>query len=305
MKTGTKYVHNLDVPHPQYKRLTPDWLTSPLMQPTRFMPGVTTAFEVVNSVKEGFDNTNRVSADHLGKFCYDPSMTVFGAGHAYGRPGYIVNSTTVGNLEITTRNFERVMALFATARSLDKGFVDQKDYMYTPDESHPEWERYVADSVIFGLVNNGSAHISRYDVEWYGQCYQLPNEFFWMARSVMEELAVKHGNEKTLRSLSHVPRERFVATWGLRMSPASPVALNIRDFVTGLVFDTFQYRAGFDKERPEIQICNWDAGWWQLKELWKVVAKEKLKELVQMRNELSVSIRSRMRLLGWLRPRNS
>ena len=25
------------------------------------------------------------------------------------------------------------MALFATARSLDKGFVDQKDYMYTPD----------------------------------------------------------------------------------------------------------------------------------------------------------------------------
>jgi len=55
---------------------------------------------------------------------------------------------------------------------------------------------------------------------------------------------------------------------------------------------------GFDKERPEVQICNWDAGWWQLKELWKVVAKEKLKELTQMRNELSVSIRSRTRTLG-------
>ena len=303
VKTGTKYVHNVDVPHPAYKRLTPDWLTSPLMQPTRFMPGVTTAFEVVNSVKEGFDNTNRISTDHLGKFCYDPSMTVFGAGHAYGRPGYIVNTTTVGNLEITSRNFERVMALFATARSLDKGFVDQKDYMYVPDESHSEWEQYVADAVIVGLVNNGSAHISRYDVEWYGQCYQLPNEFFWMTRTVLEGLAVKHNNEKTLRSLYRVPRERFVATWKHRLSPASPVALNIRDYVTGLVIDTFQYRAEFDKERPEVQICNWDAGWWQLKELWKVVAKEKLKELVQMRNELSASIRSRMRTLGWLRPR--
>ena len=121
----------------------------------------------------------------------------------------------------------------------------------------------------------------------------------------MEELAAKHNNEQTLRSLDHVPRERFVATWKHRLSPASPVALNIRDFVTGLVIDTFQHRAEFDKERPEIQICNWDAGWWQLKELWKVVAKEKLKELVQMRNELSASIQSRMRTLGWLRPRNS
>jgi hypothetical protein len=267
------------------------------------MPGVTTAFEVVNSVKEGFDSTNRVSADHLGKLCYDPILTVFSTSNTYGRTGHIINTTTVGNLEIIPRNFERVMTLFATARSLENSFIDQKDYFCVPDENHPEWQRYVADSVILGLVCNGSSHISRYDVEWYGQRYQLPNEFFWIARSVMAELAVKHNNDKTLHSLGCVPGERFVAT--SRLDSASPIAITLRDYATALVIETFPYRAEFDKERPEIQICNWDAGWWQLKELWKVVCKEQFKELVKLRNELSASLRSRIRTLGWLRPRNS
>ena len=307
VKTGTKYVHNLDMPHPQFKRLTPDWLASPVTLPTRFLPGVTTSFEVVNSVKEGFDGTNRVSADHLGKLCYDPPMTVFGAGNAYGRPGYIINTTTVGNLEITPRNFERVMALLATARSLDKSFVDQKDYMYTPNESLPEWQRYVSDAVVFGLVSNGSSHISRYDVEWYGQRYQLPNEFFWMTSSAIRDYAERYHDKKALYSLEISPNERFAAKWLCLSGPRalSPEATAVLDFVTDLTHDTFQERAEFDKARPEIQICNWDAGWWQLKELWKIVAKEKFKELVRLRNELSASLRSRIRLLGWLRPRDS
>jgi hypothetical protein len=278
------------------------------MKPTRFMPGVTTSFEVVNSVKEGYDVTNRVSSDHLGKLCYDPALTVYSASHNHGRPGYNINTTTVGNLEITPGNFERVMTLQAVARSLEMTFIDQKDYLYQPDIEHPEWRRFVIDSVIFGLFCNGAAHISRYDIDWYGQRYQLPNEFFWMPKSYMIRIVQRYGNEKTLYTLDLAPNERFVWQWFVQQPPieqiASAEAVALIRKGTDMLLKTFEYRFDFDKKQPKVQICNWDAGWWQLKILWKDVAKDDLKELSLLRNELRESIRGRIRLLRWLRPRN-
>ena len=321
VKTGTKYVHNLDdlrsrrtsaffnqdkIEKP-WVRLTPDWLLSPVKEPMRFMPGVTTSFEVVNSSVEGYSASNYVSSEHIGQLCYDPALTVYSTGNNHGRPGINVNTTTVGNLEITPHNFERVMAFLSMARSLEQTFIDQKDYLFKPNTEHPEWRRFVVDSVVFGLFCCGSSHISRYDVDWHGQRYQLPNEFFWMSKSFMMGAARLHENEKTLYTLDIAPRERFVLQWFGQQSPvdqiASAEAMALIRKGTDLLLSTFEYRAEFDKRRPEVQICNWDAGWWQLKELWKATAKEKLKELVLLRNELRQSIQSRIRLLGWLRPR--
>ena len=303
-KTGVKYVHNVDSPCPEHKRLTPEWLSSPMQPLTKFIPGITTLFEVVNSVKEGFDATNRVSADHLGKLCYDPALTVYSAGNNYGRPGVNINTTNVGNLQMTPHNFEKVITFMVAARSLENIFIDQKDYFYTPDVHHSEWRQFVSDAVVFGLVCNGAAHMAMYDVEWYGRKYQLPNELFWLPQSVMQERAEKNNDKKALHSLHILPQERFVMTWLAQDRQLSPEAIAVLDFATDLTIDTFMHRAEFDAQRPEVQICNWDAGWWQLKELWKVTAPKRLKELTWLRAKLQKSLRNRLRLLGWLRPRD-
>jgi len=115
-------------------------------------------------------------------------------------------------------------------------------------------------------------------------------------------------NEKTQYTLDIAPKERFVWEWFVQQPPvdqiASAEAMALIRKGTDLLLKTFEHRAEFDKKRPEVQICNWDAGWWQLRALWKEVAKDDLKELTTLRNELRESIRSRIRLLSWLRPRN-
>ena len=307
IKTGIKYVHNLDDDNPKYRKLTQDWLSSPIKEPTKFMPGVTTSFDVVNSVAKGYDTINYVSADHLGKLCYDPELTVYSTGNIYGRPGVNINTTSIGNLAVTPNNFENVSALLAVSRLLDRTFIDQRDYFYEPNTKHLEWGRFVADSVIFGLFCGGSTHISRYDIDWYGKRYQIPNEFFWMPRWYMRGLANLYENKQTLRTLDILPHERFVCGWLEQRSPLKEIvsaeALCLIKKGIYLLTTTFEHRIDFDKKHPKIQICNWDAGWWQLKELWRTVAKDDFKEFVKLRSELGDSIRSRIRLLGWLRPR--
>jgi hypothetical protein len=291
------------------------------------MPGITTKFRIVNSVKEGYADTNYVFDNHIGKLCYDTALTVYGASHAHGRPGYNINTSTVGNLAITPHNFERAVAVMVVAWTLENSFIDQKDFFYQPNTEHSEWRRFVVDSVIFSLFCGGSAHISRYDVEWDNRIhlrsdgntnqavslddklkYQIPNEFFWMPMDYMRGMAQFHENAETLRSLDIIPKERFVQQWFEKQSPieqiASPEAMVFIQQGTDLLTTTFRHRAEFDQIRPEVQICNWDAGWWQLKELWKIVAKDKLEELIRLRKILKKSIQQRLRLLGWLRSRS-
>ena len=124
----------------------------------------------------------------------------------------------------------------------------------------------------------------------------------------MREAAHLHENEKTLHTLEILPKERFVCQWLEQNAPveetASAEAWALLQKGTDLLRTTFCERVDFDIKRPEVQICNWDAGWWQLKELWKKVAAKEFKELTALREELRQSLQHRIRMLGWLRPRS-
>jgi hypothetical protein len=196
------------------------------------------------------------------------------------------------------------MTLLAVARTVDSSFIDQKDYFYQPNTEHSEWQRFVVDSVIFGLFCNGSTHISRYNIKRRGRSYHIPNQFFWMPMAEIRKFAELSNNSDALRTLDIVPEERFVRQWlEQHRQHASPEAATLLRKGSELVRSTFPSRQEFDVIRPEVQICNWDVGWWQLKELWKEVAKEEFKELQKLRAELQKSIQHRIRLLGWMRPR--
>jgi hypothetical protein len=294
----------LDSHDSKYKPLRPQWFSSPKTKVAIFMPAVNTKFQAMFfSTKK--HEANLVSANHLGTFCYNPSLTIESTTCHYGSPGYNVNTSAVGNQEITPHNFDRVMTLLTVAMTVDSSFIDQKDYFYQPNTEHPEWQRFVVDSVIFGLFCNGSTHISRYKIKRRGRSYHIPNQFFWMPMAEIRKFAELSNNSDALRSLDIVPEERFVRQWlEQHRQHASPEAAILLRKGSELVRSTFPSRQEFDVIRPEVQICNWDAGWWQLKELWKEVAKEEFKELQKLRVELQKSIQHRIRLLGWMRPRD-
>ncbi|MDR2116045.1 MAG: hypothetical protein LBP87_06665 [Planctomycetaceae bacterium] len=302
VKIGKKTIYNFDTNNLDYPRLTMDWFNCSVKEPTRFMPGVTSQFKIVNSMDNRFVASNRVSADHLCAFCCSPTLSVHSTAIVRNQPGYNLNSSSLGTVEITPRNFERVVTVFAMARTVKHNWVTKKDYFHVPNENHPKWKQFVADSVVYSLFSNGSDLVSLYQIDYCGRFYDIPNEFFWVSIKNMRGLAEKYRNLKTLSRLRETILERYVYLW-LRehIDEVSDEAIYLLEAGNKLLRNTFQYRLDFDKERPEIQICNWDAGWWQLKELWKSVDKSGFKELVKLRKELEHSIYSRSCELGWFR----
>jgi hypothetical protein len=126
--------------------------------------------------------------------------------------------------------------------------------------------------------------------------------FFWISVANMTKLAKKYRNEKTLQTLQKSPSQRFAFHWlQEHIEEISEEAMCLLNAGNKLLRSTFKYRIDFDKEQPEIQINNWDAGWWQLKELWKSVDKSNFKELIKLRKFLETSIRARSNELGWFR----
>jgi hypothetical protein len=302
VKTGKKTIYNFDMVSLANPRLTVDWFSCPVKEPTQFMPGVTSQFKVVNSLDNRYVTSNRVSADHLCSLCCSPTLSVHSLALVCNQPGCNLNSSSFGNVEITPRNFERAVAVFATARSLKCNWITKKDYFHIPNEKHPQWKQFVADSVIYSLFSNGSDLVSLYRICYCGRFYDIPNEFFWVSVENMTKLAEKYRNTYTLSMLRAVSEQRFVFKWlQEHIEEISDDAANLLDMGNKLLRSTFKYRIDFDKERPEIQICNWDAGWWQLKELWKSVDKSGFKELVKLRKELEDSIYLRSNELGWFR----
>jgi hypothetical protein len=302
IKIGKKVIYNFDTVTLEHPKLTVNWFNCSMKEPIRFMPGVTSQYKAVSPLKSKFTANSRVSTDHLGTLCCPPVLTVHSTTIICNQPGVLLNSSNVGNIEVTPRNFERAIAVFAVARTLKCDWMIRKDYFYQPNESHPKWKQFVADSVVYCLFSNGSDLLSLFDVDYYGRFYDIPNEFFWVSIENMTRLAEKYRNEKTLVSLRKSPAQRFVYQW-LRehIEEISEDAASLLDAGNKLVRSTFESRLDFDTKRPEIQIGNWDAGWWQLKELWKSVDKSGFKELLQVRKVLEDTIRSRSYELGWFR----
>ncbi|MDR1268038.1 MAG: hypothetical protein LBK82_00805 [Planctomycetaceae bacterium] len=302
VKIGKKTIYNFDTIDSNYPKLTMDWFSCQPKEPVRFMPGVTSVFKVVSSLKTRFSTDSRVSADHLCTFCCRSALSVNSSLVICGQTGAVLNSSNLGNVEVTPRNFERAVAVFAMMLTLKSDWINGKDYFYRPDENHPQWKRSVVDSVIFSLFSKGSDLVSMYEVDYRGNLYDIPNGFFWVSVENMLRLANKYRNAKTLQTLQKSPEQRFAYRWLLdNINEASEEAICLLDAGNSLIRKTFKYRIDFDKERPEIQINNWDAGWWQLKELWKATDKSGFKELVKLRKIVSESLRKVNLELGWFR----
>jgi hypothetical protein len=303
VKIGKKVIYNFDTTDPNYPKLTIDWFNCPLKEPTRFMPSVTSQFKIISPLQQNrIISNSRVSVDHVGSLFCAPILSIHSTAVICNQPGFLLNSSNVGNVEVTSRNFERAVAVFVVANTLEHTWLTRKDHLYQPNTCHPKWQQFVADSVVYSLFFKGSDLISFYDAEYYGQLYDIPNEFFWTSIENMEKLAKKYQNEKTLYSLQKLPAQRFVYKW-LRehIDEISEEAASLLDAGNKLLRNTFKYRIDFDKERPELQIGNWDAGWWQLKELWKSVDKSGFKELTELRKVLKGSLYLRSGELGWFR----
>lgn len=112
-------------------------------------------------------------------------------------------------VSIEKDNFERIVSMFAARRLIIPNWMNWTDEYLAPDESNPKYEEFVNDSVVFSLFESKSQQSSLRNVEYKDKSWEIKNEFFWMSRNEIMNLAEENDNEECYEDAA-TSKDRFV-----------------------------------------------------------------------------------------------
>lgn len=211
-----------------------------------------------------------------------------GEGHS---PGFSVNH----------QNFNEVVTYF-TARKLIKGdWVNWYDEYLVPNQEHKELKQFEYDSLVYSLFESKSNQSSLRQVEYKNKLWDIKNEFFWMSSDRMKQLSDENGydelyndartsSDRHVYKLLHGPENIY--------SKLSPDAKLVLDKASQLVESSLEMRQIMANN--ENHLNSWDAGYAQLKLVWKEYFPEEFKEFRQLYKNLEDRMRPLVYELGFL-----
>lgn len=208
------------------------------------------------------NNGNNVKENYQGVVLFS---SAYSNGHGHG---------------LNESNFTRCTALFTARRVIKGDWVNDKDEYLAPNETHPKYKEFENDSIIYSLFDTASNQSSLRNITYRHNQYDIKNEFFFMKKDDILSLAEENGYDNTFDDCK-ASSERYVADLlfnkGLYKN-LSPEAKDVIDKAIDMTINTFSRREQFDDENSKYQIMNWDCGYYQLKELWKVYCPNDFKE---------------------------
>ena len=197
-----------------------------------------------------------------------------------------------GSHFITESNYEDCVSVLAARNLISTNWVIDKDEYMQPNENAPEYKQYVKDAIVYTIFGNQKSYRGE-------NVYN--NEFFWMSKQEMLDLAEEYNNDYTYEDALN-SEERFVY---LKLQEIkddlSPEAKAVLDKATELVKSSFKYRELFNESHPEYQINNWDCGFYQIKALLKEFMPDDLKEFRVLYKQLADKMRQQVYELGFLK----
>ena len=197
-----------------------------------------------------------------------------------------------GSHFITESNYEDCVSVLAARNLISTNWVIDKDEYMQPNENAPEYKQYIKDAVVYTIFGNQKSYRGENGYN---------NEFFWMSKQEMLDLAEKYNNDYTYEDALN-SEERFVY---LKLQDIkddlSLEAKAVLDKATELVKSSFKYREMFNESHPEYQINNWDCGFYQIKALLKEFMPNELKTFRTLHKQLGDKIRQQVYELGFLK----
>jgi len=204
-------------------------------------------------------------------------------------------------LSITPENFKKVCALFTARKTIKSTWINQKDEYSAPNTGHVDYKQWNNDAIIYSLFHSSSRQSSLRDVHYKEKIYQIKNEFFFMSKDEMKGLADKISYTELYNDVKFEQSERCVYTLLMWMS-LSDDARHVLESARSLVRETMLQRADYNQEHPELQLNSWDAGYVQLKGLWKEVRPEKFKKFREDYLMFEKRMREGVYKFGFLEP---
>lgn len=191
---------------------------------------------------------------------------------------------------VGSTNFMRAVTLFSVRKLPIVSWLNEKDEFLAPSG---DVQNFSYDSVVVSLFNNSSYQKST-DL--------LNNEFFWMSVEKMKEIADQNGYDE-LYNDARTSSDRYVhkLLFGEERiyDRLSPDAKAVLDKATELVERSMELRQVMAND--ENHLNSWDAGYAQLKLVWKEYFQEEFKEFRQLYKTLEERMRPLVYELGFLK----
>ena len=206
-------------------------------------------------------------------------------------------ANVVSGFSITKDNFLKVCTNFASRKVVTNNWINNKDEFMAPTiHGHTDlWSEFIADSIVYSIFNTASCQTAIKEVDWKNYKYRIRNEFFFMSKKEIMEISNDCDNQEAFVTCFN-DQERYAyellsGEIGEKMSSA---ARNVLECARELVRNTFKYRNCFNNKRPELFINNWDAGYYQMRPMWKEYDPEGLKNFRSIYKELGNKLRKQV-----------
>jgi hypothetical protein len=285
---GKKTVYNTDG-----KLSLSDWIKKIKLSKTYDFPQVSSSLVIKNQNGRG-----RMTQNSLGYFLNNANnVNENGVNVAlFTTPAYKGNG-----LSVTANNFFRIIVSFCSRKTVFSNWVNSKDEYLAPNEKHEQFEQFKYDSIVYSLFNSASNQSSLRQVEYKGQFWDIKNEFFWMSVNQIKELADQNGYDE-LYSDARTSDDRHVykLLFGEERiyDKLSEDAKVVLDKAIELVERSMEMRQVMAND--ENHLDSWDAGYAQLKLVWKEYFPEEFKEFRQLYKNLEDRMRPLVYELGFL-----
>jgi len=214
-----------------------------------------------------------------------------------------LSSQYSGNIGVSVddSNFNKTVTLFTARKSIKPTWLNMKDEYMIPNTEHSEWNQFYYDSIIYSIFNNRSYQSSLRQVEYKGSIWDIKNEFFWMSKEVIMDLS-NEINYTELYNDARTDKNRYVhqLLFGEQKiyELLSPDAKNVLDIATELVKLSIGIRSNLSDDQNHLN--SWDAGYAQLKLLWKEHYPEEFKEFRKLYKNFEDRMRPLVYELGFL-----
>jgi len=215
---------------------------------------------------------------------------------------YSVARSNRGGFSLIDKNFIKGCVIFSARKLIETTWENSKDEYFPPNESHPNYSHFYNDSLIYSIFNSASNQSSLRQVEYKEQLWDIKNEFFWMSVEKMKELADQNGYDE-LYNDARTSSDRYIhkLLFGEERiyDKLSPDAKAVLDKATELVERSMELRQIMAND--ENHLNSWDAGYAQLKLVWKEYFQEDFKEFRQLYKTLEDRMRPLVYELGFLK----
>jgi hypothetical protein len=206
-------------------------------------------------------------------------------------------------LSVTKTNFNKVTSFFTARKIIQPDWVNCKDEYLAPNEQHNEFKQFTCDSIVYSLFNNSSNQSSLHNVTCDNQQWNIKNEFFWLSKEQMIELANDNECDELYRDArSSNNRYVYLKLFGEGVYDLlSDDAKEVLDMATELVKKSMSMRKVMSDTNPEYHLNSWDAGYAQLKLVWKTYYKDDFDAFRKAYTRLEDRMRPLVYELGFLK----